>query len=391
MTSTRANDLAGRMIKDLLKGNPPNGIDPAECGQWAEIMEILLQAHAEGGTAQARAVFDTQAKADPNLARLLASDSAPVKTTWTAAELLQADFPEPVWAVPEVIPVGLSFLAGRPKVGKSWLALQVAGAVATGGRALDRQVKHGRVLYLALEDSPRRLKNRLQTQGIPSSADLVFKTTWPNLTEGGLADLQDEIERGSYGLVVIDTLSRALGRADQQDLAEMTTILGTLQRVSQLFDLAILLIDHHRKPSGLVVNPIDDILGSTAKAAVADAAIGLFREQGKHGATLKVTGRDLEEIELALDWDSQTCCWHLLGEAGQVRKDSFQHDVLTAIQDLEMMGETPTTASIATHLGRDKAQVSRALAELVTTGQVLKGPKQGRTQPYQSANSQGGL
>lgn len=385
----RPNELARTELLALLDGKPP-GIDPANCGAWADSVEALQNAYIEGGLGKVRATLDSLGKADPALLRLVASDPAPIKTTWTAAELLQTDFPDPTWAVPEVIPVGLSFLAGRPKVGKSWLALQVAGAVATGGRALDRQVKLGRVLYLALEDSPRWLKNRLQTQAIPSSADLVFKTTWRNLTEGGLADLQDEIERGAYGLVVIDTLSRALGRADQQDLAEMTAILGNLQRVAQLFDLAVLLIDHHRKPAGMVVNPIDDILGSTAKAAVADAAIGLFREQGKHGATLKVTGRDLEELELALDWDPVTCCWHLLGEAGQVRKDSFQHEVLEAIQDLETMGETPTTSSIATHLDRNKAQVSRALAELVKAGQVKKRPKDGKTQPYQVINPLGG-
>jgi hypothetical protein len=59
------------------------------------------------------------------------------KTTWTAAELLATQFPEPRWAVPDLVPVGLSFLAGRPKVGKSWLALQMAIAVGTGGRVLD--------------------------------------------------------------------------------------------------------------------------------------------------------------------------------------------------------------------------------------------------------------
>lgn len=383
ISNQQLDDLVRKEISSLLGGNPPGNIDLTMCGGWADTIEALHKAHASGGTAQVRKTFYALAKADDSLTRLIASDPGPDKTTWTAAELLHTEFPDPKWAVPDVIPVGLSFLAGRPKVGKSWLALQVAGAVATGGRVLDRKIDQGKVLYLALEDSPRRLKNRLQTQRVPGSADLVFKMAWPNLAEGGLADLQDEIERGGYSLVVIDTLSRALGRADQQDLAEMTTILGNLQRMAQLFDVAIVLIDHHRKPAAMVINPIDDIIGSTAKAAVADAAIGLVREQGKHGATLKVTGRDLEETELALEWDGLTCCWQLIGEAGQVKKQGFERDLLDAIQTLEALGELATTINLATHLDKDKAQVSRTLGNLVNTRKVIKAPKVGREQPYQ--------
>ena len=55
------------------------------------------------------------------------------KTTWTLDELLDADFPEPTWTVPDYIPVGLVSLAGRPKIGKSWMALQLAIAKGSGG------------------------------------------------------------------------------------------------------------------------------------------------------------------------------------------------------------------------------------------------------------------
>jgi len=378
----QADDLARKLIRALLGGDPPDSTDPASCGPWADNVAALIDAHAQGGTAKVKAAFNTLAAADPGLLRLVASDPTPAKTTWTVAELLKTTFPDPVWAVPEVIPVGLNFLAGRPKVGKSWLALQIAGAVGSGGRVLDRQVKQGKVLYLALEDSARRLKTRLQTQRIPDSAAITFETSWANLSEGGLADLQAEIEQDRYTLVVIDTLSRALGRADQQDLAEMTVILGNLQRMAQLYDLAILLIDHHRKPAGMESNPIDDILGSTGKAAVADAALGLFREQGKHGATLKVIGRDLEELELALDWDGLTCCWQLLGEAGKVRKETLEADVLIAIVELEKMGELATTTRIKEHLGKDKGNVSKALGNLLVAGKVVKGAKVGAQQPY---------
>ncbi len=58
------------------------------------------------------------------------------RTSFTAVELLQTDFPEPRFAVPNVVAEGLTLLVGAPKLGKSWLALNLAIAVASGGRAL---------------------------------------------------------------------------------------------------------------------------------------------------------------------------------------------------------------------------------------------------------------
>ncbi len=76
----------------------------------------------------------------------------------SAAELLATEFPDPRWAVPGLIPEGATVLAARPKIGKSWLMLATAIAVASGGRALGHvPCPPGDVLYLALEDTHRRL------------------------------------------------------------------------------------------------------------------------------------------------------------------------------------------------------------------------------------------
>lgn len=55
---------------------------------------------------------------------------------------------------------GLYILGGSPKVGKSWLALQLCLAVCTGTPFLGRKTHQGEVLYLALEDGPQRLHSR---------------------------------------------------------------------------------------------------------------------------------------------------------------------------------------------------------------------------------------
>lgn len=306
------------------------------------------------------------------------------KIKWTFDELLTTDFPDPEWTIPGILPVGLATLAGRPKVGKSWLALQWAVAISSGGRIFGQAIKPAKVLVLALEDSPRRLASRLKKQGAQLGTKSQAFTLWPTFGEhGGLARLQDEIDKMGYRFVVIDTLSRALGaRADQMDIGQMTDILGELQHVSQTYDTTIVGIDHHRKLNGLDANPIDDIMGSTAKAAIVDAALGLYKEQGKQGATLKVIGRDIEERDLALQFDGLTGCWQLLGEAGEVRKDSTKGEILAAIRELKTLGELATSTSIARHIGKSQGYVSHMLADLLNDGKIFQEEKVGKHQPY---------
>ena len=50
----------------------------------------------------------------------------------TAKELMELDFPPPEWLIEGLLPEGLTVLSGAPKIGKSWLSLQLALAVTTG-------------------------------------------------------------------------------------------------------------------------------------------------------------------------------------------------------------------------------------------------------------------
>ena len=68
------------------------------------------------------------------------------------AETLQSKQFKPVRIIlPDLIPEGTTILAGKPKVGKSWLALDVCMAVADETRFVlgDKRPIHGDVLYIA--------------------------------------------------------------------------------------------------------------------------------------------------------------------------------------------------------------------------------------------------
>jgi AAA domain len=83
--------------------------------------------------------------------------------------------------------------AGKPKLGKSWLALGLGIATSTGGVALGTKlVEQGECLYLALEDNRRRLQKRLRKLLKDGSAleRLHIATDWPRLGEGGVEALE---------------------------------------------------------------------------------------------------------------------------------------------------------------------------------------------------------
>lgn len=301
---------------------------------------------------------------------------------WTQAELYQADFPDPEWLIPDLLPVGLTWVAGRPKIGKSFMALQIACAIGTGGKFLDRDVRAGKVLFIAYEDPGRRLRKRSRDMGIPDNAQITYDISWPTFQDGGLHKLRAAIEGEGYNLVVIDTFSRAAGMANQRDQAEMATMVGGLQNLVNRTGTTIQVLDHHRKQSAFAADPIDDVMEATAKSAVPDTIWGLYSERGKQGATLKVVGRDVEWLELAIQWDVRTCCWQLVGEAGKVQEETMKGQILGVIEDLELLGVLPTTTRIADHVGKSTGYVSHTLADMLNQGLIVKGSRQGRQQPY---------
>ena len=254
-----------------------------------------------------------------------------------------------------------------------WLALQIALAVASGGEVLGTPVEAGPVLYLALEDTPRRLKERLAKQGAPAAAPVTFHTQWAPLSHEGLADLMLACAQG-YRLVVVDTLSRGMGRADPLDAVDMVLLLGGLQRLAARYDLALLLIDHHRKPNAGAGDAIDDILGSTAKAGVVDAALGLYKVRGEQEAVLKVTGRDIVERELALRWQAERCVWEVQGEAQEVERTARQQEILDA---LTLLGKG-TVRDIADASGQERGNAFRRLQALVKSGVVVRSEDKGQ-------------
>jgi hypothetical protein len=93
------------------------------------------------------------------------------------ADRLQHEVYEPIrFVVPDLIPAeGVTLLCSKPKIGKSWLVLDLCIGCTTD-RFILGEIKpvQGDVLYLALEGSRRRLQRRM-TKLLPT-----FNGCWPN-------------------------------------------------------------------------------------------------------------------------------------------------------------------------------------------------------------------
>lgn len=307
-------------------------------------------------------------QADPVLESLL-----PGLKTIDSATILSTEYPPIDWIVPDFLAPGLTFLVGKPKVGKSWLALQLAQAVLSGGKMFDKDVTPGRVLILALEDNERRLNDRMKKQGWQikgGGVDFMMADTFREqitaLNAGGGKRLLRFIEKKKYRLVIVDTFSRAI-QGDQLDAGEMTEAVGPLQQYALTKGVAMVIVDHMPKNSPSQ-NPIDHVYGSVGKAGVTDLLWGLYKEQGRAGAKLAITGRDVAETELKLIFDLRGFYWHCEGVASDVEMTAKRKDILDALRDI---GKA-RLKEIAEVTGQDKSNCHGRLQDLVNSGKVKR-------------------
>ena len=226
-----------------------------------------------------------------------AVETQPAKRTsqlkiYRASELYGKEIVVPPLIVKGMLPVGLSVLGGPPKKGKSWLALSLGIAVASGQKFLGAETEQGDVLYLDLESSESRLQSRL-TQLMPGQPpDRLFVSHSAARLDGGFTDDVKDWMAGVQHpvLVIVDTLGRVKSKSNRGENAyeNDTRIYGDLQRFAIENRIAILGI-HHLKKSGIVANDdyFERLSGSMGLTGVCDCVMVLEGKRGENTATFK--------------------------------------------------------------------------------------------------------
>jgi len=258
---------------------------------------------------------------------------------------LDAYQPPPLrFAVPGLIAEGLTLLVGPPKAGKSYLALDMLLAAASGGTALGALPvgEPRRVLYLALEDSDRRMKDRcgelLLGQATPPLFSYVTRIHPGTL----LATVTTWMERyPGTGLVVIDTLGRVMPLALPGESAYQRDYraASALKELADAHEgLSVVVLHHDRKAN--TEDFVDAVSGTHGLAGAADTITVLAHKRGNPSALLKVTGRDVAEQEIALIQREGGKGYRLDGAdlSKAAAKAAEQHDELTfAEKTLEVL------------------------------------------------------
>ena len=268
------------------------------------------------------------------------------------AEDLQNRTYEPTpFLVDELIPEGLHILAGAPKIGKSFLVLQMAYQVSMGAPFLGFSSRQGTVLYLALEDTYERLQKRLAQMTEQDSEHLILSVFSETLDEGLLERLTDFWgEHADTVLVIIDTLQRVRGRTpDNGSYAADYDTLARLKEFSDTFGVTVLVVHHTRKEGAEDV--FNTISGTNGLMGAADGALLLHKDKRTASdAVLEVVRRDQPQLRLHLRFDAAHLHWELVEvETGRFKEPP---NPLVELVSRLVNGENPSWNGTATELAQ---------------------------------------
>ena len=382
MAKDEARQALATMIEKRFAGGW-EGLDPRRPWTTKDIERWIEGAYAkffdpDGGMTDAERIKEllgeaVEAAVTPKVTQGAISPTAakPLVEGFSAADLQGQKFEPIKWVIADLLPEGASILGGKPKVGKSWLVLGLASAVASvedyafGEMAVSR----GDVLYLALEDGKRRLQRRLRKilgDKTRWPRGLFFFTEWPRVDQGGIEAIEKWLDaHPSAQLIVIDTLKHIEAaeltkgnggyRADYQSITP-------LQHLAQQRGIAILIVTHLRKLGS--DDPIDMLQGTLGLSGGIDNFYVFTRTKGSAKGTLYYRGRDVDEGELALIWrEGDTMLWRVDNTPPEPTPRDTTLDAIRPDEEI-------TARELAERLGAPYDTVHQRLLRLERDGQI---------------------
>jgi len=294
--------------------------------------------------------------------------------------LMTEDIPPLKFAVKPILPEGLVCIAGRPKAMKSWQMLKLCFCVENGLDYLGHNVEQGNALYLALEDSKRRLKER--TFKLKHNDVQNFPTTdieAPYLNNGLEEDLQRWIDGvKNPKLIVIDTLARVKqrvsgfnkGTAYDQD----NELLRRIQQLAITNGVCIAFITHLSKAQQDY--SFDKITGSVGLQGMTDAMWLIDRGDNSPNASITGRGRDILDFQYAVKWNDETMTYDFVGNKFEIELNENRKMILDAMKELKRSGKIEVRPiDIIKHLGatsnsKEGKRISRTIQRMASNYEI---------------------
>ena len=276
----------------------------------------------------------------------------------------------------------VGIIGGEPKCGKSFLALDLAVAVAAGVPCLRRfqTDQPGPVLMFAAEDAGHIVRTRLQ--GIARAADADFASLDIAVIDVPVVRLdhrndrqrlEHTVQRIRPRLVLLDPLVRLHG-VDENAVAEIAPILGFLRDLQRRFETAVVLVHHSRKSGA--TRPGQALRGSSELHAWGDSNLYLRRRDNQIVMTVEHRAAPgLNDIEIELADDAQGPALRLRRQAPDeavAAPDTAEQRIVAVLADAE---KPLSQAQIRKRAAARNATVSATLQELIRDGRVERATK----------------
>lgn len=287
--------------------------------------------------------------------------------------ILNTEFPPLRFAINKILPEGLVVLAGKAKAMKSWTVLLICYHIQNGLDWLGFNTTKGNCLYLALEDSDRRLSDRvkkLKLDKLHEHPTIVTKST--PLGKGLEESIRQWIEvTKNPRLVVIDTLARVkprMGRNNGTAYDMDNLLLNELQKLATTYGITILIISHLSKEKRDY--DWDRIQGSVGLQGMSDAMWLLDRGDNSNSAFIKGRGRDIPDFEYSITWNPVTWRYDFLGQASIIRLGDTKKLIIEAMKELHKADkEDVNPQQVSKHLGynsnsKDAQNISKTMQRM---------------------------
>ena len=254
-------------------------------------------------------------------------------TEITAGALLAKAFMPIRWFAAGLLHEGMVLFGGKSKRGKSWMAMNMAVALAQGDKVFgEYEVAEPRkVLYGALEDGPRRTQRRLRDMATsPDLDNLLIAFKMPPLTEGGVEYLAEKIQDG-FEVIFVDVLAHLekAGKNGLPNYHEVYSMFAPLQALRSQHQFALIMITHLRKGESEEV--FDQLHGSVAYQGTQDALWVMERRMGDNVANMHIRDKDAEDKTVQLQFDGAT--WSFVGEGEEHAATTQERAIMTYLQE----------------------------------------------------------
>ena len=305
-------------------------------------------------------------------------------------KLMVKDIPALKFAVQSILPEGLVLIAGRPKAMKSWTALHLCYCVENGLEFLNHKVVQGNALYLSLEDSERRLKDRVYKLGHAFKGNHpTTDVEAPYLGFGLEEDLQKWISAvPNPRLIVIDTLARVKPRAGRSSGTAYdldNELLRKIQHLAISNGVCIALVSHLSKTT--TDYSFDRITGSAGLQGMTDAMWLMDRGDTNNGkASITGRGRDINDFEYSVKWNEDTWIYDWVGNKVEMDLNENRSSILNAMKILYMedpiRNEAVKPSQVYKYLdykanSKDAKNVSRTMLRMLESFEISSGSKFG--------------